>query len=233
MNSIGSPPLDAAGQMGLDEALLDSVASGSSPGRAALLRFYRWSGPAATLGYFQPYLEASEETRVRGMGGVPLVRRPTGGGLVLHDGDVTFSLVFPWPCGTAPQAVYKDLHRSVHLGLKAVGFPTRLWSPGAVPEGGGPSRACFPDPVPMDVVTEGGRKVLGGALRRRRGWGLYQGSLRPEATGADAEEVRRAVARGLAGGGEPEDVPSPPGVLERGAALAKTRYSTQAWNRRY
>src|SRR5262249_11796081 len=55
-----------------------------------ILRFYSWSEPAASFGYFQKYAEVGKMTLLR-----PLVRRPTGGGLVPHDADWTYSAVFP------------------------------------------------------------------------------------------------------------------------------------------
>ncbi len=72
--------------MALDEALLENA---SSVGRS-ILRFYGWTEPAATFGYFQKYADIERWTRLR-----PLIRRPTGGGLVPHDADWTYSLIVP------------------------------------------------------------------------------------------------------------------------------------------
>ena len=72
--------------MALDEALLQSAPQLGRP----VLRFYGWLEPAATFGYSQSYAEIEKLTMLR-----PLLRRPTGGGLVPHDADWTYSLVFP------------------------------------------------------------------------------------------------------------------------------------------
>jgi len=72
--------------MAMDEALLEAMPRFGQP----VLRFYGWSEPAATFGYFQKFAEVERLTKLR-----PLIRRPTGGGLVPHDADWTYSLVFP------------------------------------------------------------------------------------------------------------------------------------------
>src|SRR5687768_2182690 len=66
----------AAQNMAMDDALLQSAPELGRP----VLRFYGWSEPAASFGYFQRYSEVEKLTHLR-----PLVRRPTGGGLVPHD----------------------------------------------------------------------------------------------------------------------------------------------------
>ncbi len=168
---LKAPALDAYGQMAFDETVLDDA-----EGDPLVLRFYDWPGGpreperphGATFGFMQRYDEAVAGLEARGLPVTfPVVRRPTAGGLVVHDRDVTFSLVFPWSRLASPSLVYKDLHRGVHLGLKAVGLESRLWSPG----GAGPARPadCFAEVSPMDLVHPDGRKLLGGALRRKRG----------------------------------------------------------------
>src|SRR5688500_19908477 len=76
----------ASWNMALDEALLEQSSAIGGP----ILRLYGWAERAATFGYSQRYREVAEWTALR-----PLIRRPTGGGLVPHDADWTYSLVFP------------------------------------------------------------------------------------------------------------------------------------------
>src|ERR1043166_9908910 len=72
--------------MAVDEALLEAMPRLGMP----VLRFYGWTEPAASFGYFQKYAQVERATFLR-----PLVRRPTGGGIVPHDADWTYSLTFP------------------------------------------------------------------------------------------------------------------------------------------
>lgn len=227
-------PLGAAGHMALDEALLDS-----SPEGVPVLRFYDWAGEGAsyslrgvTFGVSQAIepVEAAVRARFGGLCAAP-VRRATGGGIVFHDGDMTFSFVFPWPTLSDPGLVYKDIHLAAHLGFKALGVETGLWSR---PRPVGLQAECFASPEPKDLVSPAGAKALGGALRRRRGRGLYQGSLRPEALGVDAGKARRAVAEGLALSWKALFEPTAAGAeaVERAEALRRERYETDRWNRR-
>jgi lipoate-protein ligase A len=217
--------LDAPGHMALDEAALLACPAGAS-----FLRVYRWSVPACTFGYSQPYRSARAACDARGWKDVLPVRRATGGGIVFHDGDLTFSVVFPWDRTCAPDAIYKNIHRGVHAALKAAGAATALWSPPRRPQGA--VDACFTRPEPMDLVLPDGRKILGGALRKRGGKGLYQGSLRLERLPLSREAVEAAVAEGVAqeiGAAPSAEIPA--SWLEAGRAL-EARYRSREWNER-
>src|SRR6059036_393679 len=84
--SLQSPAGWPALNMAIDETLLHNAPRIGKP----VLRFYSWSEPAASFGYFQRIADVAKATSLR-----PLVRRPTGGGIVPHDCDWTYSLVFP------------------------------------------------------------------------------------------------------------------------------------------
>ena len=154
-HGAGSP----ARNMAVDEALLRNVS-------APVLRIYEWSVPAVSLGYFQPSALAGDR---------PFVRRYTGGGLVDHAHDVTYTIVLPrahpWMEMSAPES-YCHIHRGVQAALKACGIVSELTPSAHDVE----SHACFAKPVKFDIVAPTG-KLSGAAQRRTREGLLHQGSI--------------------------------------------------------
>lgn len=164
---------DGPSNMALDEALLDSVAAGPS---AAAVRTYGWSTPTLSLGYFQRAAEAESDPRWRA---VAMVRRPTGGGALWHDREVTYAIVVPadHPAARPASALYRAIHEAIAARLRDLGVPASRRGEPAGPVGSGPRPfLCFLDRDPGDVVV-GGVKVVGGAQRRRSGAVLQHGSL--------------------------------------------------------
>ena len=89
--------------MAIDEVLL-------SGGRSAILRFYRWNTPAISFGYFVTFAEACAAADDRVM-----VRRWTGGGIVFHGDDLTYSIVIPASDPVVDEssiAIYEKIHRA-------------------------------------------------------------------------------------------------------------------------
>jgi len=147
---------EPAPAMARDEAVFDISAKGTT-----WWRFYQWSKPALTIGVFCCLAAAPP---------IPWARRITGGGLVLHGHDLTFSVVADdQPSKTA----YRSVGQAIVNALQSLGIDAKL-------EGDTEPRlgtyACFSGPVGGDVVVDG-RKLAGYAMRRRRGRILMQGSL--------------------------------------------------------
>ena len=188
---LESAALDVFGQMALDEALAKSRPE------AFCLRFFRWKGMGATFGYAQRIREV-EKALPEGIGGF-YTRRPTGGGIVPHLDDLTFSCVFPAGGVLRPAEIYRRLHSAILPGLREAGLEAELCVRGgsAAPRGPGGASRCFVQPVALDILAEGG-KILGGAIRRYGETVLYQGSL--QVAGARGrEDLEEAIRRGLAG----------------------------------
>lgn len=144
-----------------------------------ILRFYRWSGDGITFGFSQRYLNilsVLDEKRKN----YPITRRPTGGGIVIHEYDLTFSLIFYSPGEFNPVKTYTMLHSAIHKQYIKRGIDlTIARTPNISYDTNNPVMECFKKPVDMDLVSEG-RKILGGALRKFADYMLYQASLQFE-----------------------------------------------------
>src|SRR5687768_10145995 len=101
------PPSGGAWNMGVDEALLESAAAG-----VATLRFYQWSEPTLSLGYFQPYGDRQLHAPSRP---AACVRRTTGGGAILHDRELTYSFATPATArfSASAEAYYAAFHETL------------------------------------------------------------------------------------------------------------------------
>ncbi len=173
--------------MAVDEAILVAHAAGRV---APTLRFYRWDPPAVSLGYFQdPVTEVDREACRRA--GLDIIRRPTGGRAVLHDREVTYSVVVTTDLlpGTVVET-YRSLAGGLVLGLRELGADAVLAPEKATPGGpGNPHGACFEVPSSYEIVV-GGRKVVGSAQVRRQGVILQHGAILLE---LDAPLLARAL----------------------------------------
>ncbi len=163
---------DGPANMARDEALLDLVAE--EPG-AAVFRTYGWTVPTLSLGYFQTTAEMQSDPRWRA---VPVVRRPTGGGAIWHDREITYALAIP--VGSALARKSDALYQAVHHGIAAL---LRDFGVAASPRGetgaGAPGSRpflCFRDRDRADIVV-GDVKLVGSAQRRRAGAILQHGSI--------------------------------------------------------
>ncbi len=168
--------------MAFDEALLESAQRLGQP----VLRFYSWQGTPASFGISQKYADVERLTELR-----PLSRRPTGGGLVPHVSDWTYSLVFPpaaaWYAVPA-QDSYRRLHEWIQNAWSRLGVPTCL-APAACKEAPG---QCFSGPGKFDLVFDG-HKIAGAAQRRSRKGLLIQGSIQGQPPGVEKPDWQRAL----------------------------------------
>src|SRR6201996_736493 len=118
--SVASGLGSAAFNMAMDEALLEAMPRVLNP----VLRFYGWTENAASFGYFQKFSDIERATLLR-----PLVRRPTGGGLVPHDADWTYSVAFPthheWYSVNAVES-YRRVHDWIRIAFTKLEIATEL-----------------------------------------------------------------------------------------------------------
>lgn len=222
---IQSGPGGAAFNMATDEALLLGGPLLDRP----LLRFYAWTEPAASFGYFQKFADVAKLTPLR-----PLVRRPTGGGLVPHDADWTYSVCIPpgheW-YGEVARESYRRMHEWIARALAALNVAAEV-APKAAKSAPG---QCFVGHEQSDVLWKG-RKIAGAAQRRARSGLLIQGSVQPRA-GMGALARREWEQAMLATGcsvwrirWEPFEVAGD--LAARALDLANTKYSQASYNER-
>ncbi len=105
---IVDSPADGVWNMAVDEALLDAATVDG----IATLRFYSWREPTLSLGYFQAHAERKLHAASLAC---PLVRRASGGGAILHDDELTYSIVLPQshPAAARPDRLYQAFHQTL------------------------------------------------------------------------------------------------------------------------
>lgn len=228
---VSTPPLTAFEQMAFDEQTVRLRP------RAVTLRFYHWTdGPAVTFGYAQRLSEVERAAAIQNFTG-PRVRRPTGGGVVFHRDDLTFSLVFP--SRERPAEIYKKFHgfmlaELARTGARVSAFERSLPAKAYAPSVNHTASACFINPVENDLLGADGRKILGGALRRFGETALYQGSLQipgartnPVCKNAVIQAVRAFLAVDL------KPVRADETWLQSARELARIQYQTAAWTEKF
>lgn len=185
---LQTPPFDVFSQMAIDEI----VACDKTLENKNFLRFFNWQEQKAiTFGYAQRSKSLKEQLEA----GYKITRRPSGGGIVYHDGDLTFSVIFT--SQDKVEEIYKNLHTAIACELKKYISNVQNYDQKNIfkPVENGQSKSCFANPVLDDLMLDG-KKILGGAIRRFGNRILYQGTL--QITGArDKEEYKSAIKTAL------------------------------------
>jgi lipoate-protein ligase A len=142
--------------MGIDEAVLEGVIAGTSQ---PTLRLYGWQPPTLTIGYFQSIKEEADLEACRRLG-VDCIRRTTGGGSVLHEFEVTYSIVAPIGFSGIPEPIldsYRYICQGIIRGVHELGVEAQF--------------------VPLNDIVAKGRKISGNAQTRRKGIILQHGTI--------------------------------------------------------
>ena len=167
-------PTDGAVNMATDRAILEACETGKAP---PTLRLYRWSQPTMTVGYFQKPERELNLAKCRERG-VPVAPRPTGGRGILHQDELTYSLVAPIPHSRFPDTLDKSFRIVSDALLFAL---AELGIEGSLMTGKGEraelrSPSCFASLSHGEIAVQG-KKLIGSAQRRLRHAFLQQGSL--------------------------------------------------------
>ena len=228
--------------MAVGEALLEGAAETG----CSTLRFYTWLEPTLSLGYFQGY---SERAAHRASQQCALVRRQTGGGAILHDLELTYSLALPVATSSAKDAawLYEQVHTALIRALSFFGVAARFCNSSSTVLGEEPF-LCFQRRARNDLLLDD-FKVCGSAQRRRRGAILQHGSIllarsekAPELPGIrelsgknlPTADVIQVAAREIGAGLGLDLVTGKLTAGETNAAqrLCDDKYSCNRWNQR-
>ena len=160
--------------MAIDEALFRIHQKERKP---PVLRLYGWRRRAVSLGYFQDVAEELNYAYCRDIG-IPIVRRPTGGKAVLHDSDLTYSLVAKEDSplfSTDVVETYRIISGCIVRGLAIAGIETHMVEGGRNETLSG-NGFCFATSYRHELLA-GGKKICGSAQTRARGVFLQHGSV--------------------------------------------------------
>lgn len=178
-NFINTGNQDPYYNMAMDEALLNFVSRGEID---PVIRFYTWNPATLSIGYFQRLQKEIDIEKVNEKG-FGLVRRQTGGRGVLHDKELTYSVIVPESHPNMPSTIteaYRVISQGLLEGFKNLGFETYFAVPRSKEEREKlkqpRSSVCFDAPSWYELVVEG-RKIAGSAQTRQKGVILQHGSI--------------------------------------------------------
>jgi lipoate-protein ligase A len=206
----------AALNMAIDEALLETVTEPT-------IRFYRWNHAALSFGYFGKFADVEIEKR-------DLVRRWTGGGIVFHGEDLTYSIVIPASdpaFSESSMSIYEKIHRAICDSFPANRKELELAGNSTLNAQRSTFNVqCFANPVRADVLLNG-RKIAGAAQRRTRRGLLQQGSIQNVDLPPDFEKI---LAAQLSSHCTERTIECR--HVERAQQIAAEKYATATWLRR-
>lgn len=176
---LNSGKKSPAYNMALDEALLDWHAEGLIP---PVIRFYQWEPASLSIGYFQRVERDINMQAVREMG-LGFVRRPTGGRAVLHEHELTYSVIVSEDYPDMPKTVtesYRVISEGILQGFRNLGlnaeFSVPLNEDQKLALNQPKSAVCFDAPSWYELIVEG-KKVAGSAQTRQKGVILQHGAI--------------------------------------------------------
>ena len=169
----------AAMNMAIDEAILTAQKEQPNP----TLRFYNWTQPAFSFGYFQD-IDSEVDIEACRSDGIELVKRMTGGGTVVHGWELTYTLILPR--GAREMSIsdaYDGIGHSLVRAFQKLGIPAQCYAVGADSAGAVRNRTyrseaniCLTNPAEHDVMADD-KKLAGVSVRRNRNGIMFQGYI--------------------------------------------------------
>ena len=203
--------------MALDEILFESICAGSS----SALRVYMWDSECSTIGYFQ-----------KNAYNPPAVRRFTGGLLVCHGTDISYSFnanSSQWPFVYNQELTYKNIHTCIQSALREQAVDCEL----SAADFGKPNGICVQTVYNYDLMSQG--KKIAGSCQRRRGKNIFvQGSVHVNSLvdkNAFALEFARDIAEIMNAGVLEKSFTS--AEISAAQILSQNKYSSDEWNLKY
>lgn len=176
---IDSAPNTGTANMKIDEELLNRTQAGD---RTPVLRFYSWSPPAVSLGRFQKIDHAVDAAACK-RNGFDIVHRPTGGRAVLHNRELTYSIIARVDNRLFPPDVlgtYRVIAEGLLAGLANLGISAEMVSKAGrlshLVDKNSKNPSCFSSPSWYEIVVNG-KKIIGSAQRRLSHAFLQHGSI--------------------------------------------------------
>lgn len=231
---IEDPPCPGEWNMAADELLLEQAGGGSAP----CLRLYGWDRPTVSLGYFQSLDEMPAAERER----CAVVRRPTGGGAILHGRELTYAVAVSREEFEGRQ-LYDRVNLALLAAVRALGVEAEVRGAQEAQRAQRGPFFCFARAAATDIIARS-MKLAGSAQRRRAQGILQHGSLlietaEPGAIGLDElcespptfDDVAHEVIRGFEGefGAAFERRPLSPAEREEVEAIRRRRYGSRDW----
>ena len=237
--------------MAIDEAIMEALRREKN--QTTTLRFYSWDPPAVSIGSLQKLSRDLTKAKFREFG-LDAVRRPTGGRIVLHKKDFTFSLIFSENDQVIPKGIlpsYHSISQAVKLGFETLGVPTQMSPERKISA----SSFCFSLLSKYEIIVQG-KKIMGNAQKRKKGVVLHQGSIMLEDhrelihelfgpgkeeyislsevldTPLSVKDINKAILRGFK---DTFHISFIPGFLtaceqQEAERLCKDKYSQDRWN---
>ncbi len=220
--------------MATDELLLENILSFEIP----VLRIYSWSCYEISIGYVQNYNKICAEIQDlnKMTDDVVIVRRPTGGGVVYHDFDMTYTVVIPKNHYIEKLDRIESYHIIHNAVLKCFSFLGNQNGQLAKDEKQVTDRStmqCFTTPTRYDVLCEN-RKFAGSAQRRTKNGILHQGSITLDASNGNQELLKKSLIRGFESqlSINFESLNLSKDFFVNVANLANTKYAKDEWNQK-